>query len=67
MELVSREVLLRFWDSYIAEGGARRRRLSTHVFAPKAAPPQLRVDTLPEEYFPPTADRLGLGKSDRQL
>ena len=51
---VSTKALLEVYDTYLAEGGSSRRRLSTHIFSQSAAPPasQLVVQALPEKYFP---------------
>ena len=60
MRRIGKEGLLQFYDEYVAAGGAKRRRLSTHVFAQSAAPRKLRVDTLDgqDDYFPALPDRL---------
>lgn len=51
--------LLALYDTYIGEGGAERRRLSTHIFARGASgPSQPVVPKLREEYFAQMADRL---------
>ena len=50
--------LLAFFDRYVADGSPTRRRLNTHVFAQSAAPSTLRNDPLPEDRYPPLADRL---------
>jgi len=50
---VTREGLLGFFDARIAPGASGHRRLATHVFAPRAAPKELVVDSLPEEFYPP--------------
>ena len=48
--------LLAFFDAHVAEGGPARRRLATHVFAPAAAPAQLRAEPLPDDFWPPPPD-----------
>jgi insulysin len=58
MRAVTREGLIAFFDDHIAATAPARRRLSTHVFAKRAAPKALRVDPLPDEYWPPLQDRL---------
>jgi insulysin len=61
MRRVTREGLLAFFDDHIAASAPMRRRLSTHVFAKRAAPKTLRVDPLPDEYWPLLED--GLAKN----
>jgi len=58
MRAVTREGLIAFFDDHIAAAAPMRRRLSTHVFAKRAAPKTLRVDPLPNQYWPPLEDRL---------
>ena len=48
---MTRGRLLDFFDEYVAAGGKRRRRLSTHVFSRGAAPPSLRVDPIPDDFY----------------
>lgn len=59
MRRVTKEGLARFFDECVAAGGPRRRRLSTHVFATRGAPQPLRVDALPDEFWPPQPDGIG--------
>ena len=54
---VTRAQLLAFYDRVIVPGAPEGRRLSTHVFARKAAPPNLTLGTLADEFYPPPPDR----------
>jgi len=49
---VTREDLLDFYDRFIMPGSVTSRRLSTHVFQPKAAPETLVVESLPSKFYP---------------
>lgn len=54
---VSREQLLAFFDKYVAPGSPQSKRLTTQVFAQKAAPATLAVDELPGNYYPRPLER----------
>jgi hypothetical protein len=57
------------FDSFIAEGGSDRRRLSTYVYSQAMAPPrsELIVERLVDEYYTPREDQLAERMAERKL
>ena len=52
--------LLELYDTYLAEGSPQRRRLSTHVFAPRMAPAhsKLTAQRAPDDFYEHASDQL---------
>ena len=57
---VTKQSLIDMYDSFVAEGGMQRRRLSTQVFSQAMAPPrsQLAAPQMSDVFFDARADRL---------
>ena len=54
---VTREQLLAFFDKYVSPESPDSRRLVTHVFSKSAAPKELAVEKVDDEFYAPPPDR----------
>ena len=54
---VTRENILKFYDTAIAPTSPTSRRMVTHVFSAQAAPSELQVDVVDGDFYPPPEDK----------
>jgi secreted Zn-dependent insulinase-like peptidase len=55
---VTRKALLALYDAHLAEGGPQVRRLSTHIFSQRMAPPTLVKQPIGDDFYAQTSDML---------